>query len=77
MNVNLAPGLSNPLNLVVQWLLLFHKITLSEIMLELGHVEDAQNHIGTNNLNELQDGEMYFLKKWTVKELLLMLEGIK
>ena len=75
MNVNLAPGLSDPLNL--------ENSTMAPVVSQNNVVRDnvmewhlvmlrvLNNHIGTNNLNELQDWRNVFFEKMDCKGVVI------
>lgn len=77
MNVNLAPGLSNPLNLensvMAPAVSPMNNLGMmnNETNLELNHVESAQNHIGTDNLNEFQDWRNVYFEKIDCKGVVI------
>ena len=75
MNVNLAPGLSNPLNLENSTMASVdtpnNNMNNMDNSLEVNHVLSTENNVNTNQLNEFKIGGMFILKKWTVRGVVI------
>jgi hypothetical protein len=64
MNTNLAPGLSNPLDVENSNLASVNQNNmLNNNIINVGHIEHANNHIDTNKLNPLQDWRNIYFEK--------------
>jgi hypothetical protein len=73
MNVNLAPGLSNPLNLENSNMapLVQQNNVVRDNVVELNQVENAQTNVGTNELNEFQDWRNVYFEKMDCKGVVI------
>lgn len=73
MNVNLAPGLSNPLNIENSNMapLVQENNVIRDNIVQLNQVENSPNNLGTNDLNEFQDWRNVFFEKIDCKGVVI------